>query len=152
MKRALVVIALLVQVACGETTAPSQLNSSYFLSSVDGHPLPVSHGSDGSMLIGSLLDFGPATRSRDETEARGTVRYLLDIQHPDQSVSQSEVKLDYVVRDGILRINLCPPLALCLTSMELAGPTDDGSGELLLTYYLAGNPGSVFRYFRIRPD
>ena len=152
MKRAWVVLAAAVQLGCGTSTAPSQLSSSYFLSTLDGKPLPVPYGADGSMLIASMLDFGTLGRPRETTPPQGTVRYVVDAQRPEQFIDHSEVDLNYAIEDSTLRIDLCPPLALCLIASELVGPIKDDRAELVLTHYLGGKAGSVYRFVAQLPD
>ena len=152
MKRAWVVLAAAVQLGCGTSTAPSQLSSSYFLSSLDGKPLPVTYVGDGSMLVASILDFGTLGRPREVAPPQGTVRYVVDIQPPDRPIEHSEVDLNYSIEDDTLRIDLCPPLALCLLASELVGPINDDPTELVLTHYLGGKAGSVYRFVAQLPD
>lgn len=152
MKRAWVVLAAAVQLGCGTSTAPSQLSSSYFLSTLDGKPLPVPYGADGSMLIASMLDFGTLGRPREATPPQGTVRYVVEVQRPDQFIDHSEVDLNYAIEEGTLRINLCPRGALCIIASELVGPINDDPAELVLTHYLGGKAGSVYRFVAQLPD
>jgi hypothetical protein len=152
MKRAWVVLAAAVQLGCGTSTAPSQLSSSYFLSTLDGRPLPVPYGAEGSVLVASMLDFGTLGRPREAVPPLGTVRYVVDIKPPDRSIEHSEVDLNYAIEGGTLRIDLCPPLALCLIASELVGPINDDRTELVLTHYLGGRAGSVYRFVAQHPD
>ena len=146
MKRAFVVLMATVQLGCGSSTAPSQLSSSYFLSTLDGEPLPVPYGADGTILVASILDFGALGRPREITPAQGLVRYVVDVRRPDRFIDHSEVDLNYSIEEGTLRINLCPSLALCLIATELVGPIDTDGAELVLTHYLSGKAGSVYRF------
>jgi hypothetical protein len=119
---------------------------------LDGKPLPVTYAEDGSTLVSSILDFGTLGRPRETTLAQGLVRYIVDVRRPDRFIDHSEVDLNYSIEEGTLRINLCPSLALCIMSMELVGPIDTDGGELLLTHYLGGKAGSVYRFVAALPD
>lgn len=149
MRRVFMALAVAVQLGCGASTAPSPLASSYFLSTVDGKALPVPHGGEGWTLVAGLLDFGRPDRPRGTSAVSGTVRYILDLRRPDQSLEHSDLVLNYTIQDGILRIDLCPPGALCFVATELVGPVADGSGELVLTNYVAGAPGSIYRFVAV---
>lgn len=146
MKRGFLAFMIAVQLGCGTPTDPSPFSSAYFLATVDGNPLPVAFGTDGSMLVAGLLDFGRGTRPRGPDPVSGTVYYVLNIERPDHSVDESESRLNYSIRDGVLRIDLCPPEALCLVATELVGPIGDYAAELALTYTVGGIPGSVYRF------
>ncbi|HEV8600854.1 MAG TPA: hypothetical protein VGQ69_15945 [Gemmatimonadales bacterium] len=154
MKRALLILAVLLSLGCSDALqpSPSPLYPSYFLSSVDGQLLPVPYAADGTLLLAGSLGFGGLDRPRAEGQASGTVSYSLIVRWPDQSVHHSTIELDYTIEAGVLRINLCPPLALCIASTDLVGPILGPYQELVLTYYLSGNPGSVYRYGPALPD
>lgn len=152
MKRALMILAVLLTVGCGNAIGPSPLYPSYFLSAVDGKLLPVPFAGDGSVLVASSLGFIDWERPRTTEPVTGLVSYTISVRRPDQSLEHSTIELDYSISDGVLRINLCPPLALCIVSSELVGPILGRTSELVLTNYLAGNPGSVYRYFPSLPD
>jgi len=152
MKRAFVAFMAAVQLGCSTSTAPSQLSSSYFLSSLDGKPLPITYAETGSMLVSSILDFGTLGRPRETTPVQGLVRYVVDIRRPDQFIDHSEVDLNYSIEEGTLRINLCPSLALCIVATELVDPIDPDGGELVLTHYFSGKAGSVYRFVAALPD
>lgn len=130
----------------------SQLYPSYFLSRVDDQLLPVEYSGDGTLLLASGLGFAGGQRPRLGGPGAGLVNYTLILQPPDQSAQHSTVQLQYTVANDVLRINLCPPLALCVTSTELVGPILGPYDELELTHYLGGVPGSVYRYFPSLPD
>jgi len=132
--------------ACTSATGPSQLYPSYFLSQVDGSFLPVPYGQDGTVLKASHLGFPDGGRPRDGATAQGLVRYTLITQQPGQPEQRSDIDLEFEIRNGILTINLCPPLALCITTTELRGPAGKLAGELALTHYVGGVAGSVYRY------
>ncbi len=144
--------AAALALACAGGVGPSPLYHNYFLSAVDGDPLPVPYSEDGSELISGSLGFGPGGRPRAPGPATGTVNYTLIVRQADGTQQHSTVQLDYAVSNGELRINLCPPLALCIVSTELVGPILGPTEELVLTHHLAGNPGSVYRYFPTLPD
>jgi hypothetical protein len=82
----------------------------------------------------------------------GVVSYRLSVRRPDHSITNSNVQLNYSIENDTLRINLCPSLALCIVSEELVGPLSDSHSELVLTHYVGGNPGMVYRYFPALPD
>jgi len=146
VKRFLLGMALLGAASCAESTAPSPLHSGYFLAEVDGDPLPVPFGPDGWTLVGTVLEFGKAGRPRTGTDLDGTVRYILDLRRPDQGLEHSEIDLNYEVRGDELRIDLCPPLALCITTTELVGTIGGAGDDLVLTNYTGGVAGSVYRF------
>ena len=152
MIRGLLALVLAAQLGCGASTAPSSLFSRYLLRSLDGKSLPVAFGQDGSMLVSGLLDFGTLVRARGPEPVSGTVRYVLEIRRPDQSVDRSDTHLNYTIQDEVVRIDLCPPGALCITTTELVGPLDSQTTELVLTHYVAGRPQSVYRFVADRTD
>jgi hypothetical protein len=152
MPRHLLLLSLLFLAACSYGTAPSGVYPSYFLSSVDGKPLPVTFEGDGSVLLAGSLDFGNITRARAEGQVTGLVGYRQTVRHPDNSITASHLELNYQIQDGMLHIDLCPPLAQCIVSEELVGPISDSHSELVLTLYLGGTPGTVYRYFPSLPD
>ena len=144
--------AVLLAYGCGGMVEPSPLYPSYFLTSVDAQALPVPFGTDGSVLLSGGLGFDGLERPRVDGPTTGTVDYTVLIRRPDQSTQHSTVQLNYSISDGILRINLCPPLALCIISTELVGPIVGRTSALVLTNYLGGNPGPVYRFFPSLPD
>jgi hypothetical protein len=146
MNRGFVALVLVAQLGCGGPTAPSGLASRYLLLSLDGKSLPVPFGQDGSMLVSGLLDFGTLVRARGPDPVSGTVRYVLEIRRPNQSIDRSDTRLNYTIQDDVVRIDLCPPGALCITTTELVGPLDSHTTELVLTHYVAGKPQSVYRF------
>lgn len=152
MNRVLIILAVLLTQGCGNPLAPSPLYPGYFLSAVDGQPLPVPFAADGSVLLAGSLGFADLERPRTTGPVSGMVSYAISVRRPDQSLEHSTIKLNYSISDGVLRINLCPPLALCIVSTELVGPILGQTSELVLTNYLGGNPGSVYRYFPSLPD
>jgi hypothetical protein len=147
-------LAALGLAACGAATGPSPLYPSYFLARVDGQFLPVPYGDDGTMLRAGQLAFPAGGRPRGEGDQpiQGLVRYTLITQRPGEPEQHSSIDLEYAVQQGILTINLCPPLALCIVSTELVGPLGAPTDDLVLTHYLAGNPGTVYRYAPSLPD
>jgi len=147
MQRGFFVSLLLGVAACGgSAVAPGPVYSSYFLTSVDGKALPAPYGGDGADLLAGGLSFDtPSTPT-------GVVGYRLLVRQADQSVSSSTVQLNYSISAGELRINLCPSLAICIASDELVGPIVDSHSELVLTRYVAGVRGSLYRFFPSLPD
>ena len=152
MKRLFLALALIAGAGCAESTEPTPLYSSYFLSTVDGKPLPVPLGADGVSLVANVLAFGDQGRPRAGTSADGMVRYILEVRRPDQSLEHSEIDLNYQIRGDELRIDLCPPLALCITTTELVGTIGERTDDLVLTNYVGGMPGSVYRFVPTLPD
>lgn len=151
MKRFL--LALVALAGCAESTAPpSPLNRGYSLSTVDGKPLPVPLTDDGVMLVANTLVFDTPDRPRAGTAVDGLVRYILDVRRPDQSLEHSEIELNYQVRGDELRIDLCPPLALCLVETVLVGTITGRTDPLILRHYLAGRAGSEYRFFPVLPE
>jgi hypothetical protein len=149
--RRIVLLALAGLLGCTTSTGPSPLYSSYFLSTLDGKPLPVDFGTDGSRLDALWLGFDTGVRPRAGQPVTGRVRYTQIIRRPDQTIDHSSVQLNYTIQDQVLRIDLCPPGALCLVATELVGPVGNRD-QLLLTHYLAGQPGSVYRFGAALPD
>ena len=145
--------ALLLLGGCSDhLTGPSGLAQSYFLVAVDGKPLPIAlpGTTDGTLLLWRQLNFEIGGRPR-RSGTPGRVNYLQSIRTPDQQEHQSTVSLDYSLNGSELNINLCPPGALCLISMELRG-TVDPTHDLVLTEYMAGQPGPVYHFAAILPD
>ncbi len=146
------ILATLLVLACTTPSDPSPLYPGYFLSRVDDQYLPVPFGSDGSVLLAASLSFSASVRPREGETPFGTVHYTLLIRQPDQTVQHSTVDLAYTIQDAELHINLCPPFALCITTTELIGPVLDRYEELVLTHYVGGTAGTVYRYFPSLPD
>jgi hypothetical protein len=151
VKRLLLGLALLSAASCAESTAPSTLYSSYDLASVDGQPLPVPWLDDGTTLTGIVLEF-TNERTRRAMAPEGVVQYRLTVRRPDHSIEHSEIGLNYQIRGNELRIDLCPPLALCITTTELVGTIGEPIYELVLTNYTGGVAGSVYRFVRVLPE
>ncbi len=153
MPRRFLLLSLFCLGACDHGgVVSSGLYPSYFLTAVDGKTLPVPLGGDGSELLAGSLDFTGLIRARETGPVSGLVNYRQSVRNPDHSIGDSNVQLNYSIVDGVLRIDLCPPLAECIVSEELVGPLTDSHSELLLTRYLAGAPGTVYRYFPSLPD
>jgi len=146
------VLPVLLTAGCDSAAGPSPLYPSYFLSAIDNDPLPVPFAEDGSVLLAGSLGFGDGEPGATTGPVTGLVSYSTVIRRPDQSLAHSTVDLDYTISDGVLRINLCPPLALCILSTELVGPVAGRTSELVLTHYLAGSPTAVYRFFPSLPD
>ncbi len=143
---------LVVLVACGGQTGPAPITGAFFLSSIDGVLLPTGLPGlpDGSRVENGALSFGSPSRPR-ELEAAGLVTRTLWIRRPDNSLENWSATLRYQVTAGTLSIDLCPIGALCaLVSSVLKGPV--GTTELVLTEYIGGTAGPVFRYFAELPD
>lgn len=152
MNRALLILVVLLAEACSSPAAPSPVYPGYFLSTVDGALLPVPFAEDGSALLAGSLAFGDVVPAPGEGTLTGLVSYNTLIRRADQSVQHSVVELNYTISNGLLRINLCPSLALCLISTELVGPILGRTSELVLTHYLGGTPGSVYSFFPALPE
>jgi hypothetical protein len=151
VKPFLLPLALVTLSGCAESTGPSTLYSSYELVSVDGQPLPVSWLDDGTTLTGIVLEF-TNERTRPAPAPDGIVQYRLTVRLPDNSFEHSEIGLNYQIRGNELRIDLCPPLALCITTTELVGTIGEPMYELVLTNYTGGVAGSVYRFVRVLPE
>lgn len=146
-------LTLMLFLGCGSPIDPNALYPGYSLSMVDGQLLPVPFGGEGTLLLAGGLAFRGENRPRIvEGGSEGTVSYTTLVRRPDQTTQHSIVELDYVVSDGVLHIDLCPPQAQCLVSTELVGPVVSRLSELVLTHYLAGNPGTVYRYSPALPE
>jgi len=152
MRRIAPILPILAILSCGSPVGPGPLYPGYFLSKVDDQYLPVPYGEDGSLLLAASLSFSPDPRPREPEAPGGTVHLSLFIRRPDQTTQQSLQDLVYTIQNGEVHINLCPPLALCITTTELIGPVLDRYEELVLTHYLAGQPGTVYHYFPALPD
>lgn len=152
MKHSLAGLLLLTLAGCSSSTGPSPLYPSYFLSSVDGKPLPAPSNPDGTAITYGGLSFDGEPRPHETGPSTGTVTYTIIYQRPDHSFERVENSLGYTVADGVLRINLCPSLALCLIPTELVGPFSHPNGPLVLTHYLGGAAQSVYRFFPSLPD
>lgn len=135
--------------------APNGLYRGYFLSTVNGNPLPTATPDlpVGFTLVASQLSFpNPAsqTRPRGGRPILGFVAYTQVLRDGQGIDHPSTVQLGYTVSEGELRINLCPPFALCIAPTELVGPVD--GTELLLTHYLSNQARSVYRFVASLPD
>jgi hypothetical protein len=65
---------------------------------------------------------------------------------PDLTIQRSTMDLYYAIQNSELHINLCPRGALCITTTELVGPLPDPPLSLVLTHYVGGQPGTVYRF------
>lgn len=149
MRRLALLVLLL---GCHNPATPGELYPGYFLSSVDGRPLPTATPDlpDGYVLVSGALGFGSSALPGDVDVVAGLVTYTQIVRDPDQVTQHWTTDLSYSVSGGELRINLCPPLALCIVSTELVGPAD--RTELVLTHVLAGQPRAVYRFLATLPD
>lgn len=153
MKRLLMVATLGLAAACAQSVEPpSPLYPSYFLATVDGAPLPVAFEGGATLLSSHLVFADPEALMLTGGVSTGMVRYIQRFRLADQTEQASEVQLDYQVAGDELRINLCPPLALCIAQTELVGTITNPTDPLPLTHYLAGQARSVYRYFPALPD
>lgn len=143
---ALIALTALAAAACDETTAPPLLSSTYRLVAVDGRPLPVPFGQDGSLLLAGSLDFRDLDRARSGAVTEGLVCQVQEVRRPDQTIVRTETEYRYFIEGDRLRIDLCPPGSACLVATELAGPIAADRRELRLTHFVAGKPGSVYRF------
>ena len=152
VKRLLIAASLLTLAAC--TTGPGTGSPirSYFLSAVDGKPLPSTVDlPDGYQLVTRTLTFPVGGRPRTN-DATGTVEITDILRTPDQQNQHSTTQYRFSVIRGELHIDLCPPLALCLVLQnELVGTLSD-QPDLILTHYLGGQARSVYHYFAALPD
>ncbi len=143
--------------ACGGPTGPGSgtLAPSYFLSSVDGKPLPTTTNNlpPGWTLTGAALGF-PATvfegRPRGTTPVQDLVTYTEFVTDDQQMPQTWTSQLAFTLTGDQLTINLCPPLALCIARTELVGTVQGGA--LLLTHYLGDQPQNVYQYFPALQD
>jgi hypothetical protein len=152
MNRVSMLLAASCVLGCQSSVEPSPLYTSYFLTAVNDKPLPVPFAEDGSVLLAGSLGFDTLDRPRAGESTQGTVNYTILVRRADQTQEHSTIALDYAIQDGELRINLCPPLALCIASTELVGPVPEAYHELVLTHHLAGNAVATYRYFPSLPD
>jgi len=142
--------------ACGGPTGPGSghLLPNYFLSTVDGKPLPASTGNipEGWTLTAALLVFPDSVRDRPRgwTPIQGLMTYTEFVRDDQQVEYQWVSQLNFTLTGNELRIDLCPPLALCLIRTELVGQVTDT--DLVLTHYLGDEPRNVYRYFPALAD
>jgi len=153
--------AVLLAAGCSDGTGPDnrELYGAYFLSSLNGEALPATPEEfpEGYVLLGAHLGFyqvvlpaGLALTSPPEFSEAGLVQYRQVVRDPEGTEQIWQVNLEYRVARGELRINLCPPLALCLAATELVGPAS--RDELVLTHYFAQEPREVYRFIADLPD
>ncbi len=146
-------ILLPALLACGDTTGPSDLVTSYSLGSVDGQPLPTGIGlPEGFVLQERTLWFGRSFDGWDRAELRGQVTIRSRIRTPGGSEDVSVTDYGFVLRDGIMSIDLCPIGAVCIAIVpqELSGPLVNG--VLVLTELLGGRVGPTYRYYPVLPE
>jgi len=139
--------------ACGDSTGPSVLAVNYVLTSVDGQPLPTGIGlPEGFVLQERTLWFGQSLDGWDAAEEKGQVTIRSRIRTPGGSEDVSVTDYSFVLRGGILSIDLCPIGAVCIAIVpqELSGPLVDG--VLVLTELLAGRVGPTYRYHPVLPE
>jgi len=155
------IAGVLLAAGCYDGTGPDnrELFGAYFLSSLNGEPLPASLEElpEGYLLVGAHLGFyqvvlpsGLSLTSPPEFSEAGLVRYSQVVRDPEGAEQIWQVNLGYTVANGELRINLCPPLALCIAPTELVGPAS--RDELVLTHYFAQEPREVYRFIADLPD
>jgi len=150
VRKVLLSIALGLLACTGEVTGPTGLYPGYSLVSFDGQFLPASDGDtpEGAVIIAANLDFPREDRSRG-----GRSQYVSHtrwFRFADGTVERLTLELEFEVADGEVRINLCPPLALCIVTTELIGRVDDR--DLVLTHVLAGQPRGIYRYMAALPE
>lgn len=131
---------------CTTSTAPSPLYPGYYLTQIDDQYLPVPFAEDGTQLIASGLAFTDGQRPRPDQSGTGLVNYSITVRPPGGSAHTSIVQLEYSIENATLTINLCPPLALCITTDVLTGSLPGSYQELVLTRVLAGTPRSTYRF------
>jgi len=150
MKKTLPLLSLLLVACTGDPIGPSQLYPGYSLVTINGEllPLPADDLPEGAEIIAANLVFPRVDRSRGEQSQ--LVSHTRWIRMADQTVDRVTLELAFTVDRGELRINLCPPLALCILTTELIGLVD--SRELELTHFLAGQPQAVYRYTAALPE
>ena len=146
-------ILLPLLLACGDTTGPSVLAPHYVLSSVDGQPLPTGIGlPEGFLLLERTLQFAPSFDGWNAAEEKGQVTVRSRVRTPGGSEDVSVTDYSFLLRDGIMSINLCPIGAVCIAIVpqELSGPLVDG--VLVLTELVAGRVGPTYRYHPVLPE
>ncbi|MGE0553852.1 MAG: hypothetical protein AB7R55_10530 [Gemmatimonadales bacterium] len=150
MKKTALLLSLLLASCTSDPIGPDGLYPGYSLLTINGQVIPAPDNDipDGAEIISASLAFPRPDRSRGEQSQ--LVSYTRWIRMADQTVERLTLQLDYTVEDGELRINLCPPLALCILTTELIGQVD--ARELLLTHFLAGQAQAVYRYEAALPE
>lgn len=148
--RRLVPLLALATLACADNpAAPSGLYPGYSLVTINGKFLPTRDDDtppDAEIISGSLS----FDRARPRAGTPGVVTYSRWLRRPNQPLERVTLELDYTVADGILRINLCPPLALCIITTELVGPAQ--VDRLVLTHFLGGVAGTVYQFHPALPE
>lgn len=153
MKRFLLPVTLIALAGCAESTAPpSSLYHGYSLTTVDGKALPVPLSEGGTLLVANTLVFEQPVRTQAGTTLDGLVRYTLVVKRPGEPLEDSEIELNYQVRGDELRIDLCPPLALCIAETVLVGTITGRTDPLVLRHYFAVQAGSEYRFFPVLPE
>ena len=152
MKRPVLAVALLVAVGCSDPVDPLEhlpIYPGWSLVTVDGRSPPIPDDTGGSLVSAGLrfLEFA----STGSGQGSGVVQYATHVLRAG-TLDRSIVQFDFTIGDGTLRINLCPRLSACIAAAELAGPVTGGTTPLLLTQYLAGQPGSVLQFQAALPE
>jgi hypothetical protein len=152
MRRVIPLLCSLGILACNDSPiGPNPIYPGYSLFQVDEDFLPIPWGEDGSVLIAASLVFEREVRPR-QSKPDGMVTYTLWVRLPNFDVQRSTMELEFFIENDELRINLCPPLALCITTTELIAPLSDPAQELVFTHYVGGLAGTVYRYSAALPE
>jgi hypothetical protein len=150
MKRPVLLLTVGLLACTTDVIGPTGLYPGYSLVSIDGQLLPVADDEtpSGAVIIAASLVFPRAGRPRGTENS--LVSYTRWFRTANQPIERLTLELDFAVDDGEVRINLCPPLALCIVPTELIGQVD--ARELELTHVLAGQPRAVYRYTAALPE
>lgn len=136
--------ALAAAAGCNPVTEPGLIGPAYALVAVDGRPLPVPVGTDGTVLVARHLQFA---HSFDEWEGQqGVVRMVSSFRPAQGPEYQTDTNHDWQYRDGLLSINLCPQGSACIAIVPFTLEGVVHRGDLILIERIAGSPGPEYRY------
>lgn len=131
--------------ACATAPAGGDTARVWYLTAVNGRPLPDQGDLPaGYHLEAESLTFPSEIRPRSGGPETGMIRMTRTARNPEGRLETSEVDLAYVITGTDIRVNLCPPLALCIQQTELIGTI--GAQEATMTHYLGGRPTNTYRF------
>jgi hypothetical protein len=133
--------------ACATAPTGDDIARVWYLTAVDGRPLPDQGDLPaGYHLVAESITFPSEIRPRSGGPETGMIRMARTARNPAGRLEASEVDLAYVITGSDIRINLCPPLALCIQQTELIGTI--GAQESTMTHYLGGTATNTYRFVR----
>ncbi|MGE0442582.1 MAG: hypothetical protein AB7S39_19025 [Gemmatimonadales bacterium] len=152
MKGILAGLALLAMAGCNGATNPIEklpIYPGWFLSTIDGAYPPIPDWNGGTLVAAGLYfrDF-----TADGNGGSGVVTFTTNVLRGSVPEPTS-ADLNFTISGGQLRINLCPPGGACFAvTDELHGPIGERTDPLVLTRYVGGQAGAVFRFGPALPD